>query len=151
VSYRDAETAFRERAEDLEREIAALDAEIAAKSVALGDLASRAAALRERIEREGPGGGEAGARRLRIPMLSDTLLGIGIVVLLFQFFLAAFVRAAPRDVVPIYVIVSGPTILGTAVTYPFRSVLPEFRIGLVVCGILIVMFVLGALGVLHDV
>jgi hypothetical protein len=149
VSYRDAETAFRDRAEDLEREIAGLDAEIAEKSLTLDDLLASAAAVRDRIEREGPGGGETGARRLRIPLLTGTLLGLGVAALLFQFFLATFVRAAPREIVPTYLILSAPTILGTAVAYPFRAVLPEFRTGLVVCGILIAMFVLGALGVIH--
>lgn len=149
MSYRDAETAFRQRAEDLEREIAALDAEIADKSLTLDDLLGRAATVRDRIEREGPGGGETGARRLRIPLLTDTLLGIGAFAFLFQCLLALCIRVAPGEIVPAYVILSGPTILGTAIAYPFRSVLPEFRTGLIACAVLIATFALGALGALH--
>lgn len=150
MSYREAEAAFRERAEELEREIAALDAEIAAKSASRAELATATATLEERIEREGPGGGEAGAKLLRVPLLVGTMLGIGCLALFFQFFLAELIRGSARDIIPIYLIMSVPTFIGTAFAYRFRAVLPaECVLGLVMTAFTIAFFVLGAIGVLR--
>lgn len=150
MSYRSADTAILQRAEAVECEISALDAEIAARSAELAETSAALRGVRERIDREGPGGGHAGARRLRIPLLVVTLLGVGVAVLPLQLRLAGALHEAPAELVPAYVISCGPTLAGTLVAAAYPTIRRPYVAGLALIALVTLLFALGAAGTIRD-
>jgi hypothetical protein len=121
MAYRSPDEALRERAAELDAEIAAADARIAALSSELQAVERETAAVRERLQEAGPAAGPRGAVRDRVGLAGIVLAVAGALTAPLHLSWNHYV-GRDNTVVPAIVMLATPGILAVLVTWPYRDV-----------------------------
>ncbi|HVY46435.1 MAG TPA: hypothetical protein VHB21_11175 [Minicystis sp.] len=129
-AYRSEDEAWRARAEELVRELAAVEAESAALEVELARAEREAAAVAGRLAEAGLGGGSPGAARDRIGVAA-VLLAFACVPLLPLHAIWHADLATDPTAVPAVLWLGAPGVLAAIVAWPHRRATLGCRLGLV--------------------
>jgi hypothetical protein len=152
VSYRSADSAVAERIAQIETDLTAMASSLRTAKDELDTIEADSTRLRELLEKEGPGGGLAGADSLQIPVILTWFLVMSFIALPGQLYIGSYVHRAPGETVMPLVISAGPAVLTIVVAWNYRKLGRIYPIavmaGLAFLGILGLILLLGFSGVL---
>jgi hypothetical protein len=153
VSYRSADSAVVERIAQVETDLTAIADKLRIAKDELGAIEADSTRLRELVEKEGPGGGLAGASSLQIPVILTWLLVMAFIALPGQLYIGSYVHSAPGETVMPLVISAGPAVLTIVVAWNYRKLGRIYPLavmaGLGFLGVLGLILLLGFTGVLR--
>lgn len=120
MTYRSPETALRERLAVLDAEVAELEAR---RDAIIGELVAErraSAELEERIAREGPGGGLAGARTLGIPFIVGAFFVVSLLLVPATIYIGSYASRDPEETIVPLLLLCGPGLTTSLVARPYR-------------------------------